>query len=90
MTRFKFWRSVGKSYKEQALIYGFCQCRNSPEVSERVRKKIKDLLLEAGGENAGPLEAYLCTDASWKWIITNYPISERTLYRVTAKFLTLW
>lgn len=90
MTRFKRWKSVGKSYREQALIWAFCQCRESPEVSRKVREKIDRLIREAGGEYAAALEEYLCTGASWEYVVTRYAISDRTLFRVTARFLKLW
>lgn len=90
MTRFKQWKSVGKTYQEQALIWAFCQCRDSKEVSPKVREKIARLIREAGGEYAAALEAYLCTDSSWEYVVTHYAISDRTLFRVTAKFLELW
>lgn len=90
MTKFRRWKSVGKSYREQALIWAMCQCREAPEVTGAVRGKISRLIGEAGGEYAEALEAYLCTDASWEWVVSRYAISDRTLFRVTARFLELW
>lgn len=90
MTRFRKWKSVGKTYREQALIWGFCQCRESTEISQAVKDKIARLIQEAGGEYAEALETYLCTDASWEWVVSRYAISERTLFRVAARFFALW
>lgn len=90
MVRFRKWRSVGKTYAEQALIWAFCQCRESPEVSDKVRAKIDRLIQEAGGEYAEALEKYLCTDASWEWVVSRYAISERTLFRAAARFFSIW
>lgn len=90
MTRFKFWRSVGKSYQEQALIYGYCQCRDDPTVGDEVRRKIKRLLQEVGGEDAAALEVYLCTRTSWQTVTANYPITESTLWRRARKFFANW
>ncbi len=90
MTGFRYWKSVGKTYREQALIYGFCQNRESPEVSPRVKEKIARLIQEAGREYAPALEEYLCTGASWKSVVTEYPISDRTLQRRVGDFLRAW
>lgn len=90
MTRFRKWKSVGKTYREQALIWGFCQCRESAEISQAVKDKIARLIQEAGGEYAEALETYLCTDASWEWVVSRYAMADRTLQRCVGRFLELW
>lgn len=90
MTRFRKWKSVGKSYREQALIWAFCQCREAPEVTGAVRAKIERLIRAAGGEYAEALENYLCTDASWEWVVSRYNLADSTLQRCVRRFLELW
>lgn len=90
MTRFRKWKSVRKTYAEQALIWAFCQCRESPEVSDRVKAKIDRLIQEVGGEYAEALETYLCTDASWEWVVSRFAMADRTLQRCVGRFLELW
>lgn len=90
MRTFKRRPGVGKGYREQLLIWVLCQNRDAPEVEETVREKVARLLQEAGGEYAPALEAYLCTGASWEWVVTRYHLSERSLQRCVRRFLMAW
>lgn len=87
-TRFKYLPSVHKSYAEQGKI--FFDCQNYAGQPEEMREKIDRLILEAGGEHAGALRAYLCTRASWERVTMEHFVSGATLDRIRRRFFELW
>lgn len=87
-TRFKYLPSVHKSYAEQGKI--FFDCQNYAGQPAELREKIDRLILEAGGEHAGALRAYLCTRASWERVTMEHFISSSTLDRIRRRFYELW
>lgn len=90
MRTFKRRPGVRKGYREQLLVWALCQNRDAQEVEAPVREKVARLLQEAGGEYAKALEAYLCTGASWEWVVAHHHLSERTLQRCVCRFLAAW
>lgn len=88
MRRFKFLRSVGRTYQEQLYITGCCQTyeTQTPEIRQRIREKCES----AGGDYADALRCWLTTDADWVWVCREFAISDRTLYRIRNRFYTMW
>ncbi len=88
MKRFKWLRSVGKSFDEQALIYYTCATFESQ--STAVRKRIVRLCDRAAGEYAPALLEFLTTKADFRCICVKYAIGDSTLERIRRKFYELW
>lgn len=88
MKKFKWLRSVGKSYDEQALIYYTCATFNRQRAA--VRKRIVRLCDRAAGEYAPALLEFLTTTADFRYICVKYAIGDSTLDRARKQFYELW
>ncbi len=88
MQKFKRLGSVRKSYEEQGEI--FFACRRYAKQPEKVKRKIRDLCLRAGGEYSGALFRFLTTGVSWQRVTDEYHISAKTLDRIRTKFFEMW
>lgn len=88
MKRFKWLRSVGKSYDEQALIYYTCATYSSQK--ETTQRRIARLCERAAGEYAPALMEFLTTKADFRYICAKYCIGDSTLERARRKFYEMW
>lgn len=88
MKRFKWLRSVHKTYDAQALI--FYTCMNYDEQPEAIRRKIRKVAQRAAEEYADALLEFLTTQADFRYVCTKYSISDRTLERIRRRFYAMW
>lgn len=75
---------VNRTPEEQGLIY--YTARNYRSQPERVRRYIDELCLEAGGEYAAALKAFVTTDRGATSVCMEFYISKATLYRAVRRF----
>jgi len=86
--RFKWLRSVNKSYDEQAFIFYTCATYGTQK--KTAQNRIRRLCERAAGEYAAALLEFLTTKADFRYICTKHSISDSTLERARRKFYDLW
>ena len=88
MKRFKYLRSVQKSYDEQAMI--FYTCATYSIQSSATQRKIERTCKRAADGYAEALMEFLTTKADFRYICAKYSLGDSTLDRVRRKFYELW
>ena len=84
MKRFRYLKSVRKSYEEQGQIYFVCATyRKQPRA---VQDRIERLCRRVGGDYAPALMCYLTTGADWISVCDRYHLSGATLERLRRAF----
>lgn len=87
-TRFRYLRSVIKTYDEQGEIYFLC--RRYAHQPAYIQQRIDRLCKQAGGEYAVALFAFLCTGTTWQSVCDSYHVSQDTLRRARDRFYDMW
>lgn len=88
MKRFRYLKSVRKTYEEQGAIYFLCATyRRQPKA---VRERIERLCERVGGDLAPALLCYLTTGADWISVCDRFNISSATLERLRRAFYEAW
>lgn len=91
---FKFKRSVRVSYLGQGVIYFCSLARGKPKLSgflgDGIVKTIDESLYEASGGfgeyGYRALRAFVVEGKSAAWVVSRYPISQSSLYRMVRLY----
>ncbi len=81
---FKKMRGCSLSYDKQGYIYFLC--KNYKSQPEAVRKKIKSIAEEVGGEYSAALFDVLVSGKSIRQVAIEQYVSEMTLYNLRIAF----
>lgn len=81
---FRFKSGVNVDYDKQGYIH--FASRRYKKMPPKMKEKILNLCLEAGGEYYQALFAYVTTDATATEISMQYFLSKATLYRVVKTY----
>jgi hypothetical protein len=88
MRKFRYLRSVKRSYLEQGRI--FFSCANYARLPAAERRRIDALISRIGEEYAPALRALMVDGMPWQRVCTDYALSPKTLERVRRRFYESW
>lgn len=84
MAAFRFRKGLDISYVQQGYVY--FTTRNFEALPARRQDRIRQTIQECGGPYEDALRDFLTTDAGAVELSMRYHISERTLYRIVARY----
>jgi len=85
---FRVKRGVHQDYNRQGYIYFVS--RNYRNLPEKMKKRIRELCDEAGGEYANAVMRFVTTDETATKIEMEYYCSRATLYRAVRKYYRIF